>query len=160
VWRASSCFPRQLLGNPGFETGTAPPWTVTSPSEINNNPAQPPRTGQWDAWLAPTPTTPQLLAQTVVAPSGCASATLSFWLHRDRKNGTGTGTLTVQLLNGAGTVVATLASFPDAATVGYTQFSYNVLPYAGQAITVRFNSTQSGTKRSNFVIDDTALTVS
>lgn len=31
-WRVTTpggCYPGQLLGNPGFETGTAGPWTAT-----------------------------------------------------------------------------------------------------------------------------------
>jgi hypothetical protein len=44
------CTAAQLLGNPGFETGTAPPWS-TSTSVIYHGTQQTPRTGSYDAWL-------------------------------------------------------------------------------------------------------------
>ena len=69
----------QLLGNPGFETGTAAPWTATGSREINNSAAEPPHSGAWDAWLdgyghAHT----DILAQTVTIPASATTAALSF----------------------------------------------------------------------------------
>jgi len=157
-WQARNCYVSQLLGNPGFETGTASPWTVTLPSEINSSSLEPPHTGLWDAWLAPTAATPLNLSQTVTVRSGCSSATLSFWLHIDTSGVQGVGKLMVQILNSGGTVLATLATF-NHASLPYTQYSYNVLPYAGQTITVRFASTETLTRVTNFVIDDVALTI-
>jgi hypothetical protein len=158
-WGAAATFGSQLLGNPGFETGTAAPWTVTAASEINNLAAEPPHSGQWDALLAPQAGIPQLLSQGVTLPSGLHTATLSFWLHTEFHGGSGTGTMTVQLLNSGGTLLATLATFSANNSSGYTQYSYSVLSFAGQAVTVKFNATATGLRQPDFVIDDTALIV-
>src|SRR6185312_12447527 len=42
----------QILGNPGFENGSAntAPWTLTS-GVINNSTSEPPHAGSWDAWM-------------------------------------------------------------------------------------------------------------
>jgi hypothetical protein len=159
TWSAAATFVNQLLGNPGFETGTAAPWTVTSAAEINNSIQEPPRSGQWDAWLAPVAGSPEVLSQTVSLPAGLKTATLSFWLHTDFHGSLGAGTMTVQLLNSGGTVLTTLATFAINNTSGYTQYSYNVLAYAGQTVVVKFNATATLLRQPNFVIDDTALSV-
>ena len=46
----SGCTAAQLLGNPGFETGTAAPWTASS-GVISDHTQEPPHSGTWDAWL-------------------------------------------------------------------------------------------------------------
>src|SRR5215472_9397927 len=47
---AGTCPPAQLLGNPGFETGTAAPWSASS-GVVSDNTQEPPHSGSWDAWL-------------------------------------------------------------------------------------------------------------
>jgi hypothetical protein len=148
---AATVFPAQLLGNPGFETGTA--------AEINNSTQQPPHSGQWDAWLAPVAGSPELLSQTVTLPARLNTATLSFWLHTDVRGLLGSGTMTVQLLNSGGTVLTTLATFNVNNSTGYSQYSYNVSAYAGQTVTVKFNATATLLRQPDFVLDDTALNV-
>jgi hypothetical protein len=159
----TSCTSAQLLGNPGFETGTAAPWTASS-GVISDNSEEPPYAGKWDAWLdgydyAVTDT----LAQTVSIASGCTSDELSFYLHIDTKETTKTAkdTMTVQILNSSGTVLGTLATFSNLnAGTGYTQYSYNVSAYAGQTITLKFTGKQVSSTKTSFVIDNTALNVS
>lgn len=157
---AATIFPAQLLGNPGFETGTAAPWTVSTAAEINNSTQEPPHSGQWDAWLAPVAASPELLSQTVTLPAGLHTAMLSFWLHTDVRGLLGLGSMTVQVLNSGGTVLTTLATFSAVNASGYAQYSYNVLPYAGQTVTVKFNATATLLRQPSFVIDDTALNIS
>ena len=70
-------------------------------------------------------------------------------------------TLTVQVLNSSGTVLATLATYSNLDhNTGYAQHSFNLAAYAGQTITLKFIGTEDYTKQTSFVIDDTALTVS
>jgi PLD-like domain len=161
---SGGCTSSQLLGNPGFETGTAAPWTATS-GVISNHSQEPPHSGSWDAWLdgyssARTDT----LAQTVTLPSGCGTYQLSFWLHIDTAQTTTTAaddTLTVQILNSSGTVLGTLATFSNLNHgTGYGQHSYDLSAYAGQAITLKFTGKQVSATQTSFVIDDTALAVS
>ena len=158
------CTAAQLLGNPGFETGTAAPW-VASSGVINDHSQEPPHSGKWDAWLDgySSPRT-DTLAQTVTVPSGCSTYQLSFWLHIDTAQTTKTtayDTLTVQILNSSGTVLGTLATFSNLNHgTGYSQYTYNVAAYAGQSITLKFTGVQISDTQTSFVIDDTAFNAS
>jgi hypothetical protein len=151
----------QLLGNPGFETGSAAPWTASS-GVISNSATEPPHSGSWDAWLDGYGAThTDTLAQTATIPATAASATLSLWLHVDTAETSTTtsfDTLKVQVLNSAGTVLATLATYSNLNAVsGYAQHSFNLSGYAGQTITLKFTGTEDSTLQTSFVIDDTAL---
>jgi hypothetical protein len=150
------CTAGQLLGNPGFEAGTATPWTATS-GVVTNSSSEPAHTGSWKAWLdgygsAHTDT----LSQAVTIPATCASATLSYWLHVDTAE-TGTtayDTLTVKA-NGS-----TLASYSNVnAASGYVQHSVSLAGLIGQSVTVTFTGTEGSIKQTSFVLDDTAVTV-
>jgi PKD repeat protein len=159
----SSCTSAQLLGNPGFETGTAAPWAATS-GVINNSSSEPPHTGGWDAWLDGYGTThTDTLSQRLNLPTGCSTYTGSFWLHVDTAETTTTtayDTLKVQVLNSSGTVLATLATYSNLNhNTGYSQKSFNLAPYAGQSITLKFTGAEDYTKQTSFVVDDTAVTV-
>jgi hypothetical protein len=154
----------QSLGNPGFETGTAAPWTGTT-NVIYSGTKEPARSGSWDAWLDGYGTaTTDSLGQQVTIPSTARSATLSYWLHVDTAETTTTtayDTLKVQLLNGSGTVLATLATYSNLDHVsGYAQHSVSLNGYIGQTITLRFTGVEGSTKQTSFVLDDTALTTS
>jgi hypothetical protein len=158
------CTAAQLLGNPGFETGTAAPW-VASTGVISDHSQEPPHTGTWDAWLdGYTAKTTDTLAQAVTVPSGCSTYQVSFWLHIDTAQTTTTkaiDTLTVQVLNSSGTVLGTLATFSNLNhNTGYAQHSYNVSAYAGQTITLKFTGVQAASTKTSFVVDDTAFNVS
>ena len=158
----ASCTPTQRLANPGFETGTAAPWSATT-GVINNN-TEPPHTGSWDAWLDGYGTThTDTLSQSVSLPTGC-TANLSFWLHIDTAETTTTtkyDTLTVQVLNSSGAVLGTIANFSNLNhNTGYLQHNYDLTPYAGQTITLKFTGSEDYTKQTSFVIDDTALNIS
>src|SRR5215468_4776162 len=79
----TGCTAAQLLGNPGFETGTAAPWTATS-GVVNNSSSEPAHAGSWDAWLDGYGTThTDTVSQSVSIPAACATATLTYWLHVD-----------------------------------------------------------------------------
>jgi hypothetical protein len=158
------CTAAQLLGNPGFETGTAAPWTASS-GVIADNSEEPPHSGKWDAWLDgyDRPTT-NTLSQTVTLPSGCSSYQLSYWLHIDTAQTTKTSaidTMTAQIRSSSGTVLGTLATYSNLnAATGYAQFSFSLAAYAGQTITLKFTGTQVSDTKTSFVLDDTALNVS
>jgi len=154
----------QLLVNPGFETGTASPWTASS-GVVSNSTVEPPHGGTWDAWLdGYGTTTTDTLTQTVTLPAGCTSYAFSFWLHTDTAETTTSSkydTLTVQVRNSTGAVLSTLASYSNLDhNTGYTQRSFSLASYAGQSITVAFTGAEDSTLQTSFVVDDTALTVS
>ncbi|MCU1348047.1 MAG: hypothetical protein JWO56_1077, partial [Acidobacteria bacterium] len=152
----------QLLGNPGFETGTASPWTAST-GIVSNSASEAAHSGSWKAWLdgygaAHTDT----LLQTVAIPATATSATLSFWLHVDTAE-TGTtayDTLKVQVRNTSGTVLSTLATYSNVnAATGFTQKSFNLLGYKGQTIQVYLVGAEDSTLQTSFVVDDFALNV-
>jgi Putative Ig domain len=160
----SGCTASQLLGNPGFETGTAAPWSATA-GVLNNSTSEPPHSGSWDAWLDGYGTThTDTLAQKVTLPTGCSTYQASFWLHIDTAETTTStpyDTLKVQVLNSSGTVLATLATFSNLNHAsGYQQHAYNLSAYAGQTITLKFTGTEDVSLQTSFVIDDTAINVS
>ena len=158
------CTATQLLGNPGFETGSAAPWTETHPSGgslVSHTTAEPARTGSYDAWLDGYGTaTTDTLAQTVTLPSACATDTFSFWLHINtaETGSTAYDTLKVQVLNSSGSVLATLATYSNTnAAGGYVQHSFSLAGYAGQTVTLEFTGAEDYTKQTSFVLDDTAV---
>jgi hypothetical protein len=161
---SGNCTPGQQLGNPGFETGTAAPWT-TSSGVVADNSSEPPHGGSWDAWLDGYGAThTDVLSQPVTLPSGCSTFSLSFWLHTDTAETSTTGaydTLKVQILNSSGTVLTTLATYSNLDhNTGYTQHTFNLSAYAGQSITLKFTGSEDYTKQTSFVVDDTALDIS
>ncbi|MBO0867833.1 MAG: PKD domain-containing protein [Micromonosporaceae bacterium] len=157
------CASAQLLGNPGFETGSAAPWSATS-GVINNRSNESPRTGSWYAWMDGYGTThTDTLSQSVTLPTGCSSYQLSFWLHIDTAEtttSTAYDTLKVQLLNSSGTVLATLATYSNLNHAsGYSQHTFNLASYAGQKVTLKFTGAEDFTLQTSFVLDDTAINV-
>ncbi|MCC9305602.1 putative Ig domain-containing protein [Kitasatospora sp. RB6PN24] len=158
------CTASQLLGNPGFETGTASPWTASS-GVISDSASEPAHSGSWDAWLDGYGTaTTDTLAQTVTLPTGCTNENFSYWLHIDTAETSTTtayDTLKVQVLNSSGTVLGTLASYSNLnANSGYAQHTLNLSAYAGQTVTLKFTGTEDSEYQTSFVIDDTAVNVS
>jgi zinc metalloprotease ZmpA len=144
----------QLLGNPGFEVGSAP-WTATT-GVIGAFAGQSPHSGTRFAWMDGYGVThTDTLTQTVTIPAGC-SATLSFWLHIDTAEGPGTifDRLTVQV---GSTTVATFSNLNAAA--GYQLRTINLTGISG-TVALRFTGTEDVSLQTSFVIDDTALTLS
>ncbi|MFL5995597.1 MAG: hydrolase [Streptomyces sp.] len=159
----SSCTSAQLLGNNGFESGSST-WSATS-GVITNSGDESARTGSYYAWLAGYGSAhTDTLSQSVTVPAACTTATLSFYLHVDTaetSTSTAYDTLKVQVLNSSGTVLSTLATYSNLnAASGYTQRSFSLAGYAGQAVTLKFTGTEGSTLQTSFVIDDTALNVS
>ena len=163
TWTVSSsgvCSAAQLLGNPGFETGAASPWSATD-YVVNNSNDEPANTGDWDAWLdGYGDTHTDTLAQSFSLPSGCSS-TVSFHLAIDTEEtstSTAYDTLAVQVLNSSGTVLATLASYSNLdAGSAYLQHSFSLSAYAGQTVTIKFTGTEDYEYQTSFVVDDAVV---
>jgi hypothetical protein len=155
----------QILGNPGFENGSAntAPWTLTA-GVINNSASEPPHSGSWDAWLdgyGATHTDTAL--QSVTIPSTATAATLSFFLHIDTDETT-TSTafdkLTVQIRNSSGTVLSTLATYSNLnKATGYSKKTFDLLSFKGQSIQIFFKGVEDSTLQTSFVLDDITLNV-
>ncbi|WP_327027763.1 M28 family peptidase [Micromonospora sp. NBC_01740] len=157
VGGSGGCSGGQLIGNGGFESGSSP-WTASS-GVITNDTRQPARTGSYKAWLLGYGSTrTETLSQSVTIPAGCASYTLSFWLHVDTAETT-TSTAYDRLVVQAGST--TLATYSNLnAAAGYTQRSFNVAGFAGQTVTLKFTGTEDASLQTSFVVDDVTLQAS
>ncbi len=154
--------PTQLLGNTGFETGTAAPWVTTS-GVVSNSTSEPAHGGSWDAWMNGYGTAhTDTVSQQVSIPSGKASATLSFYMHIDTAE-TGTTAfdkLAVQVTNTAGTVLGTLYTYSNLnKNTGYSGRNLTMTPYIGQTVIVKFVGTEDASAQASFVLDDVTLNV-
>jgi len=153
--------PTQLIGNPGFESGTAAPWSLT-PGVLcsNSDPACPGETaeaGSWYAWLDGFGVAHTDSASQTISIPAHVGATLSFYLHIDTdERGTRVhDRLQVQVLNTSGAVLKTLATFSNAnAAPGYALRSFDVSAWAGKTVVIRFLGTEDGSLATSFLIDD------
>ena len=156
----------QLLGNPGFETGTASPWSISSGALCSNSgcSGETAHGGTWFTWLDGYGSShTDTVSQSVAIPSGKTSATLTFYLHVDTAETTTTTAydkLSVQVLNSSGTVLKTLATYSNLNKAsGYTQRSFDLSAYIGQTVTIKFTGTEDSSLQTSFVLDDVNLNV-
>ncbi|GAA2145327.1 hypothetical protein GCM10009760_33840 [Kitasatospora kazusensis] len=160
---SGGCTAAQLLGNPGFETGSASPWTASSGVINSDTASEPAHSGSWDAWLDGYGSShTDTLSQTVTVPAGCANATLTYWLHIDTdKTGT-TAADTLKLQTVSGGTTSTLSTVSNLnANAGYAQQTVNLSQYVGKTVTLKFTGTEnSSSAQTSFVIDDAAFNVS
>jgi hypothetical protein len=148
-----------LLGNPGFETGSAAPWAATAGVINPNGAGETSHSGTWYAWLDGYGTThTDTLSQTVTIPAGCTATTFSFWLHIDTAETTTTTQFDKLTITANGTTLATFSNLSHAS--GYTQHSYSLGSFAGQAVTLKFTGTEDASLQTSFVVDDTAVVTS
>ncbi|WP_262287254.1 M28 family peptidase [Micromonospora sp. MA102] len=156
VTGTGGCAGGQLIGNTSFESGSTP-WTASS-GVITNSSSQAARTGSYKAWLDGYGSThTDTLSQSVSIPAGCASYTLSFWLHVDTAETT-TSTAYDKLTVQVGTT--TLATYSNLnAAGGYAQRSFNLAAYAGQTVTLKWTGVEDSSLQTSFVVDDVTLQV-
>jgi hypothetical protein len=146
----------QLLGNPGFETGSAAPWTATAGVINPNGAGETAHSGTWYAWLDGYGTThTDTLSQTVTIPAGCTATSFSFWLHIDTAETTTTTAFDKLTITANGTTIATFSNLNHAS--GYQQHAYSLGSFAGSTVTVKFTGTEDSSLQTSFVVDDTAI---
>ena len=158
----SGCTAQQLLGNPGFETGSISPWTSTSGVLANTSEGVPAQAGRWLAWLDGYGTAhTDTLAQTVTIPATCVSAVFTYWVEVNSNTTNTANKLVLEVLNSSGTVVQTIPVV-TAANNGtrYVEFTTNLASYIGQKITLKFVGTEVAGGNTNFFEDSNALNVS
>jgi serine protease len=152
------CTAAQLIGNSGFETGAASPWTLTA-GVLNNSTSEPAHSGSWDAWMNGYGTThTDSSAQTITIPASCHNATLSFYLHIDTAETTTTTAFDKLTVTAGSTTLATFSNLNKAS--GYAVHTYNLASLIGQTITIKFNGVEDSSLQTSFVLDDTTLNVS
>jgi subtilase family serine protease len=162
---ASGCTAAQLLGNPGFETGSISPWKSTASVLSNTDEGVPAQGGSWLAWLdgygeAHTDT----LAQTVTIPATCKTAVFTYWVEVNsnvtNKTKQAENSLVLEVLNSSGTVVQTVP-VTTAANNGskYVEYTTSLGAYVGKTITVKFVATEIAGGNTSFFEDTNALNV-
>ncbi|MGQ4403270.1 M1 family aminopeptidase [Streptomyces hayashii] len=155
---AAVCTPAHVVANGGFENGVSP-WTQSSTSVITSRTGQTAHGGTAFAWLDGVGGThTDSLSQSVTIPSGCAAATLTFWLHIDTAETT-SSTAYDKLTARIGTTTLATYSNLDKNT-GYVRKSFDVSAFAGQTVSLAFTGTEDSSLQSSFVLDDIALDTS
>ncbi|CAN5541673.1 M4 family metallopeptidase [soil metagenome] len=145
------------LGNGGFETGSAAPWSASS-GVVDSSTGQAAHSGSWKAWMdgygsAHTDT----LSQSVTIPAGC-TATLSFYVHIDTAETTTSSAYDKLTVKAGSSTLATYSNLNKAS--GSALKSFKVSSLAGQTVTIGFTGTEDSSLQTSFVIDDAALTLS
>ncbi|AYG84769.1 hypothetical protein DWB77_06983 [Streptomyces hundungensis] len=155
---ATACTPGQVVANGGFESGTSP-WTQSSTSVITSRAGESAHGGTTFAWLNGVGSThTDTLSQSVTIPSGCSTATLTYWLHIDTAETT-SSTAYDKLTAKIGTT--TLATYSNLdKNSGYIQKSVDVSGFAGQTVNLVFTGTEDSSLQTSFVLDDIALNTS
>ncbi len=149
--------PGQKLGNPGFETGAAAPWTASA-GVVDGSTGEAPHSGSWKAWMDGYGTThTDTLSQSVTIPAGCA-ATFTFWLHIDTAETTTTTAYDKLTVKAGSTTLATYSNLNKG--TGYSQKSFSLSSFAGQTVTISFSGAEDSSLQTSFVVDDTAVNVS
>ncbi|MFB7243469.1 M1 family aminopeptidase [Streptomyces populi] len=155
---AAACTPAQVVTNGGFESGTSP-WTQSSTTVITSRAGQSAHGGTSFAWLDGTGGThTDTLSQSVTIPSGCSSASLTFWLHIDTTETTSSTAYDKLTAKIGSTTLATYSNLNKAS--GYAQKTFDVSAFAGQTVTLAFTGTEDSSLQTSFVLDDIALNTS
>ncbi|MEV6732564.1 MULTISPECIES: M1 family aminopeptidase [unclassified Streptomyces] len=155
---AAACTPAQVVANGDFESGTSP-WNQSQTGIVTNRAGQAAHGGTTFAWLNGVGRThTDTLSQSVTIPSGCSTATLTFWLHIDTAETT-TSTKYDKLTAKIGaTTLATYSNLDK--NTGYVQKSFDVSAFAGQTVSVAFTGTEDSSLQTSFVVDDVVLATS
>ncbi|MDQ1688226.1 MAG: hypothetical protein QOK42_1201 [Frankiaceae bacterium] len=153
-----TCPAGQKLGNPGFETGTAAPWTASA-GVVDSSTSQAAHSGSWKAWMDGYGAThTDTLSQSVTLPTGCSSYTYSFWLKITTAETTTTTAYDKLTVAVGSTTLATYSNLNKGTS--YVQRSFNLASYAGQTITLKFTGTEDASLQTSFLVDDAAVNVS
>ena len=160
----------QLLADPSFEYGTTF-WTsdictVVNPTgcppddpNIFNAPAH---SGHVHATIGGKPTTFHLSSEAVTIPSTVSRAELNFylWIVTRGNKHTADDTLTVEIRDASGALLATLGTFSNLdANATYTQRRFDVSRFRGQRIRISFTGVQQNGPPTWFLLDDVGLNI-
>ncbi|HYG82745.1 MAG TPA: hypothetical protein VD861_20280 [Pyrinomonadaceae bacterium] len=157
----------QLLGNTGFEFG-AYPWVIYPGGEskvINRSTDGEAYHGEYMAFLGGQTTTPsEYFYQEVTIPADAISADLTFHVRLYTQEGNwwvATDTMEVQIHDGNGQVLATVAAYSNLDTPNwYERKVVDLSAYRGQTIRVYFlGKSNQDTLLTFFYVDDVTLDV-
>ncbi|PZR96102.1 MAG: hypothetical protein DLM69_11055, partial [Candidatus Chloroheliales bacterium] len=141
---ATPCLSANVVQNPGFETGTFPPWvvsdTIPAPMVVMTQ-----ADGTYSAFFGnispPEPNGDGSIYQTVTVPAGGATLSYWYWPHT-------TDTITFDwqdayVENSSGAILATVMHVAENDQV-WKNKTFNMTPYAGQTVRIVFLVHQDG----------------
>ena len=155
----------QVLGNPGFETGTGSPWVESSSGGFEIVSTNNPHTGSYSAWMCGYNNCTDSLTQTVSLPTTTTRVVLSYWLFisTNETSSSAFDFFNARLRTSTGTTIATVQTRSNVNASGWTQFTFDVTStlsnFKGQQIQVYFLGTNGSTLPTSFFVDDVALSV-
>ncbi|MDQ6800445.1 MAG: S8 family peptidase [Acidobacteriota bacterium] len=166
----------QLLGDPGFDFGTAF-WTVDICTIVNPTGCPPEdvllasftgHTGSGHATLGGAPKSYHLSSELLTIPPNVRKSELSFYLWIVTKENTNSnnqgdnkdGSLTIEVRDASGVLLGMLGTFTNRdANATYTQRRYDLSRYRGRPIRISFTATQDKGQPTYFLLDDVAVNV-
>jgi hypothetical protein len=150
-----------VLGNGGFESG-ATLWTQSS-GVITNDASEVAHAGSWKGWLDGYGSAhSDYVRQKIVVPASASRVTWDFFLHVDtaESGSTAYDTLSAQVLDANGNVLATLATWSNLdKSSGYVEHTLDLSAYAGKTIQVNFYGKEDSSLQTSFVVDDVSVKV-
>jgi hypothetical protein len=152
----------QLVGNSGFETGTAAPWVLGGSAIANNGYAH---NGTYLLWLGGMARWNDSAYQTVNIPMAISSATLSFYynISSAETNTTAVDTLTATIQDTNGAVLATVGMWSNLnrdsspGNPNYHQQTFDLMPYVGKTVRIAFASSNNSSLITSFFVDDVTI---
>jgi len=157
----TGCSAADAIGNGGFETGTAAPWTASAGVIDGSSAVQPAHAGTWKALMNGVGANSiSTLSQTVTIPAGCSNATLRFWLRVVTEEVLANDYDKLDLtVTPAGGTAKRLVRWSNQNAQDYTLQSVPLGAYAGQTVTLTFTGDENLRRATWFVIDDVSLPV-
>jgi subtilase family protein/peptidase inhibitor I9 len=164
----------QLLGDPGFDFGTtfwsADICTVVTPTGCPPDDgggdilmmSYPGRSGNSKATLGGKPNTFHLNSEALTIPVTVKKAQLSIYLWVVTKGNSkkASDTLTIEVHNAAGVLLATLASYSNLdANATYTNHQFDLTRFRGTPIKISFTGVQSNGPPTWFFLDDVNVNI-
>ncbi len=131
-----------LFQNPGFETGSLSSWTIdgTNPSPTASTTQH--HSGSFSALVGSlNPAGDSALYQTITVPAG--GGTLSYWYWPSTLDTITYDWQDAYVENTSGTILATIMHV-DSNAHAWTNVNFNMAPYAGQTVRIRFLAHDDG----------------
>lgn len=147
----------ELMQNGGFESGSVG-WHQSSLQGHELISDDNPRSGDLGAYLGGDNDADDTLGQTIALPAGVDLTLKAWWSLATGETAGIFDTLTISLVNSGGTTLATLATLNNTAETGiWDELVFDLKPYAGQAVTIRFVARSDQDNISDFYLDDISL---
>jgi RHS repeat-associated protein len=166
LFTVASAFAQNAVTNPGFETGTLSPWTVTGNASVQNNGGgtyATPHGGTYFLAFNAGNTTPNGVASQVISTAPGSYQSLTFYHGIFVWNQTATQTVTATVKDANGVTLAT-QQFSITATAGTTAVTswsqQDTLNFTARTLqtTIQFTDVGTTTTNTDLLLDDVSVT--